>query len=1081
MLRKLLVATVAAAPLLAGADAALAEVEVTSSSRTSAISTSAPNGGTADDVKITTAGVITLSVTGPIVTLDSNNLVTNNGGLASVDQSDSVGVLVLGGHTGKVVNSGSISLTEDYTYADDDDDGDNDGVWAKGTGRYGIRITGPAIFTGDITSDSAGSISIEGVKSAGVSLETGLVGNLTSAGSISVVGDDSYGVHVAGPVTGRVTIEGSVSVTGGGSTGIAVDGDVSGALVIQGAVTATGYRYTTRITDPDDRALLDNDDQLEGGSAVRVTANVAGGVLLDSPPTDTNDDTTDDEDGDGVTDSSEATASIIVYGGAPALKIGSDLNTVTLGAVGTGDDAYGLIIRGSVGAYGSLDAIETTAVQIGGDASYQTQIANGIRISGSLASTAYEAQTTALRLKSGAAVGTLWNTGSINATSVSEGDYSARALAIEAGASMTSLLNAGTITATVSGEKGTSYAIVDSSGALTSIVNNRTIAAYVIATDDDYDLDDDNTDASDETVTGKAIAIDVSKNKTGVTIIQAGVNDGDDGDDDVADADTDGDGVDDADEPAIVGQVLFGSGADTFKILNGTVVGNISFGDGADALVIDGGALVYAKLSDTDGKLDVTIGDGVLGLTNTTDIKATSLTLGASSKLIFSVDPAAGTATRFEVDTATIASGANLGLVLNNLLTDATTYEVIKAGALTAGAISQDLLGDAPYLYVAKAYQGGDSIYVDVRRRTAAEAGMTASQGAAYDAVFAALGKDGDVAGAFLNQNTRDGFYNLYNQMLPSQGEGFFSALQSVNQQVSAATAHRPDLNGRYGPDSVWVQQISTLVRREDDQTLGSDTQALGFVAGYEAMGDAGGALGLTLAVVSIEEHDTYAKAGEQTSGSFVQVGAYWRRAVGGWRFNLGGGGGYGWLKGNRSFISEDVDGDGAADVILTNTARWNGATASAFAGLAYEHRLGRFFARPEVRLDYAYFGEGRRVEAGGGEGVDLTVDSRDFTNLSGEAAIAFGGQFGKDVWWRPEVRVGYRQTLAGQVGDTVARFKGGSPFTMSGVNDKQGAVTLGFALRAGTAMSYLALEGGAEAARKQTKYNMRLLGRAMF
>ncbi len=1081
MLRKLLVATAAAAPLLACAGAALAEVEVTSSTRTTAITTASPNGAGADDVKITADGVITLSVTGPIVTLNSDNTITNNGGLLSVDQSDSVGVLVLGGYKGTVLNSGSISLTEDYTYADDDEDGDNDGPWAKGTGRYGIRVTGPEAFTGDITSDSSGTIYVEGVNSAGISLETALVGKLTTAGSVTVVGDNSYGVHVTGGVTGKVTVEGSVAVTGGGSTGVAIDAAVDGAFVIQGSVSALGYRYTSRITDPDDRALLDADDTLESGSAVRVTANVSGGVLLDTAPTDTNDDTSDDEDGDGVTDSSEGTASVTVYGGAPALKIGSESNTVTLGAVGTGDNAYGLIIKGSVGAYGSLDNIPATAVQLGGDAGYATLITGGVRNDSALSASAYEAQATALRLKAGAIADTLWNTGSLVAYTASEGDYSARALAIEEGASMTSLLNAGTMTATVAGEKGSAYTILDNSGSLTSIVNNGSIAAYVSATDDDYDLDDDNTDAADETVTGKAIAIDVSKNTTGVTIVQAGVDDGDDGDDDVADTDTDGDGVDDADEPAIVGKVLFGSGNDSFKILNGAMVGDIDFGVGVDSLVIDGGATVLTKLSDSDGLLSVSVGSGTLGLTNTGDIKATSLTLGSSAKLIFSVDPDAGTATRFVVDTATIASGANLGLVLNNLLTDAATYEVIKAGSLTAGTISQDLLGDAPYLYVASAYQGGDSVYVDVRRRTAVEAGMTASQGSAYDAVFAALGQNDDIAGAFLSQNTRDGFYNLYNQMLPSQGEGLFSALQSVNQQISAATAIRPDLGERYGPDSVWVQQINTMVHREDGETLGSDTQALGFVAGYEAMGEAGGALGVTLAVVSIEEHDTYAKVGEQTSSSFVQGGVYWRRSIGGWRINLGGGAGYGWLTGDRSFISEDVDSDGTADVIVKNTAHWSGATANAFAGVAYEQRLGRFYARPEARLDYTYFNEGKRSESGGGDGFDLIVNARQFSNLSGDAGVVFGAQFGQDVWWRPEVRVGYRQTLAGEVGDTVAHFRGGTPFTMSALNDKQGAVTLGFAIRAGSSMSYLALEGGAEAARKQTKYNMRLSGRAMF
>jgi len=1079
MPRKLLVATAAAAPLLLYAGSAFAEVEVTSSSRTTAITTASPNGGTADDVKVTEDGVITLSESGAIITLNSDNTVTMNGGLASADIDDSVGILVIGGHAGTVTSAGTITLNEDYDYEDTDDDGDYDGLFAKGSRRYGIRVTGTDAFTGTIT--NSGTITIEGMDSAGISVEAPLVGNLVHSGSISVTGDRGYGVHIAAPVTGKVQIEGSTSVVGEGSVGVAVDSAIDGAFVLQGSVYSTGYRVTSRYSDPDDRALLDADDMLEGGGGVNIAANVSGGVLLDVPPTDTNDDTSDDEDGDGVTDSSEGSASISVYGGAPALKIGSNTSTVTIGAVGTGDDAYGLVIKGSVSASSVYDGVETTGVQIGGDGGYETLITNGVRVTGSVSASGYEAQTNALRLKAGAIADTLWNAGTISSTTISEGDLSARALVIDSGAVSSVLNNDGVITATVSGEKGTAYAILDNSGTLTTINNTRTISAYVVATDDDYDTDDDDTDASNETVTGKSIAIDVSRNNTGVTITQTGVNDGDDGDDGVADTDTDGDGVDDADEPTIIGKILFGSGDDTLNVLNGTVIGTISFGDGADALNIDGGAYVLTSLSDSDGRLNITIGDGILGLTNTNDLKVTNLKLGASSKLIFSIDPDAGTWTRIVADTATLESGAKLGLVLNNLLTNASTFEVIKAGSLTAGDISQDLLGSAPYLYVANAYQSGNSVNIDVRRRTAVEAGMTANQASAYDAVFAALSKNDDIAGAFLNQSTRDGFYNLYNQMLPDQGLGMFSALQAVNQQISAATAIRPDLGERYGPDSIWVQQINTMVRREDGAEQGSDTQAMGFVAGYEAMGDSGGALGVTLAMVSIEEHDTTAKAGEHTTNTMLQAGVYWRRSVGGWRFNLGGGAGYGWLTGDRSFYSEDVDADGEADASATNVAHWNGFTTNAFAGLAYEQKIGRYFIRPETRLDYVYFSEGERSETGGGDGFDLIRDARSFSNLSGDIGLVLGAQFGEAVWWRPEIRIGYRQTLAGDIDDTVARFRGGQSFTLTSVADKQGAPTLGFAIRAGSTMSYLALEGGAEAARKQHRYYMRFSGRAMF
>ena len=1080
MSRKFL-ATAALAPLLICGGKAVAETQVTSSSRTTPITTSTANSGAADDVKITSDGAITLSSSGAIATLDSDNTLTNAGSLSSVGVNDSIGVLVLGGHTGTLLNSATISLTEDYDYTDDDDDGDYDGLFAKGSGRYGIRVTGTDPFVGTITNDSTGAITIEGNDSAGISLETALTGSLLHAGTISVVGDRSYGVHTTGTISGNLTSTGSISVTGAGDVGLAVDGDVGGVLAIQGTIYSTGYRVTSRYTDPDDEALLDADDLLQGGGGVKVTANVAGGVLLDVPPTDTNDDTSDDEDGDGTTDSSEGSAAITAYGSAPALLIGSDTRSVTLGAVGTGEDAYGLIIRGSVTAAGVHDGISATGVQLGGDAGQSTIITGGVKVSGSIAASAYEGDAVALKLNAGAVADTLWNTGSIAASVTGDTAVTAKAVSIGAGSVMTSITNAGVISATVGGEGGSSYAIIDETGGLKTITNTGSIAAYVVATDDEYDTDDDDTDASNEVIHGLATAIDVSKNTTGVTIVQSGVNDGDDGDDGVADTDTDGDGVDDADEPMIRGRVVLGSGADSLSILNGGLIGDVWFGDGADKLTIDGTGYMIGALHDSDGLLDIKVGNGSLGLTNTETIKATSLTLGADSVLVFTVDPAAGTQTKLVVDTATVETGASLGLNFKSLLTTPTTYTVIQANNLTAGTIDQDLLGHVAYMYVANGYASGNDVNIDVRRRTAAEASLSRSQTAAYDAVFAALSNDDDIATAFLNQSTRDGFLSVYDQMLPSQGEGLFAALQTVQQQISAATANRPDPGDRYGPDSVWLQEINVLVRREDGDTQGSDTQALGMVAGYEAMGDAGGALGVTLAAVSLEEHDTVAKLGEKTTASILQAGLYWRRSVGGWRFNLGGGAGYSRFNGDRGLVTADVDGDGTADVSITNTAAWNGMVANAFAGVAYEARLGDVYLRPEGRLDYVWLWEGERKEHGGGAGFDLTVASREADNLSGDVGLVLGKSYGKDVWVRPELRVGYRKTLAGAVGDTIASFAGGTPFTLLADNDRDGAVTLGFALRAGSALSYVALEGGAEASHKQTKYTMRLTGRAMF
>ena len=265
MQRKVLVATVAAAPLLALAFGAYAETSVTTA-RTTPIATSTAKNGAPDDVRVTADGSIKLTAPGALITLDSNNKVTSLGALSTAGVNDSTGILSLGGRTGSVSNGAAITINEDYTPTDSDSDGDTDGAFATGSNRYGVRLTGPGAFTGDIVNETAGAIAIEGNNSAGVSLESALVGNFTNNGSVTLLGDNGAGIRLAAPVSGKATVNGGVSVIGKNSVGVAVDGDVGGAFVLQGGVSTTGYRYTTRPSLLTDRNKLDADDLRRLGS-----------------------------------------------------------------------------------------------------------------------------------------------------------------------------------------------------------------------------------------------------------------------------------------------------------------------------------------------------------------------------------------------------------------------------------------------------------------------------------------------------------------------------------------------------------------------------------------------------------------------------------------------------------------------------------------------------------------------------------------------------------------------------------------------------------------------------------------------
>jgi hypothetical protein len=136
---------------------------------------------------------------------------------------------------------------------------------------------------------------------------------------------------------------------------------------------------------------------------------------------------------------------------------------------------------------------------------------------------------------------------------------------------------------------------------------------------------------------------------------------------------------------------------------------------------------------------------------------------------------------------------------------------------------------------------------------------------------------------------------------------------------------------------------------------------------------------------------------------------------------------------------------------------------------------------RPTASLDYIYLREGERNESGTSDATKLDIDERTSSRLSAMAEVAFGATFGRDLWWRPELRVGYRQHLAGEVGDTVFRFVGGVPVTLVATEAGDGAMVVGLSLKAGTAMSYVALEGEYEAVDGEDRYNLQLAGRVMF
>ncbi|MFN3353209.1 MAG: autotransporter domain-containing protein [Brevundimonas sp.] len=1126
---RILLATAAAlAPLMAAAGAH-AEV-VISSNRTTPISTSNATGSAPDNIRLASGGTITLA-SGAAVTIDSNHSVDLDGGsqiTMSNSASGSTAILATGGQTADITIGGAITVNDDIANAEDSDsDGDADGRFANGDNRYGLRITGPSPFTGDILVENTGSIIVQGNNSAGILIETDLAGALMTRGAVNVLGDGSYGVRTQGDVE-SVRIGSGVSAQGEGSVAVAIDGDVSGQVRLQGPITATGYRYTSRPPTAGGEQFspgalyyedLDDDDILQGGPAVRIAGDVGGGVLLDVAPRyvgggvdgdddndgvengDEDDDgdgvtnaTDTDRDGDGVLDAQETDSSVNVFGAAPAVVVGSTTRATTLGAVGTGDAAYGFINRGSITSQGLLDDVDSTAIQLG--AGQAVSIAGGVSNSGTVSAAAYAGDARALLINSGVTAPVIRNSGALQATVLSEDADSAITVDIAAGAAVAGLDNSGSITANLGGEAGDAVAVRDRSGGLNSITNTGTIIAVVSPTDDEDDADDGNTDAGDEIVTGRAIAIDVSANTAGVTIVQSGATTPDyyadlDGDDtpDFEDTDDDGDGVPDAEddqdndndndgvpnsrEPLISGQILLGSGADVLDVRNGRVAGDIAFGTGADRLIISGGAEVRGGLSDADGLLEIDVQDGVLETRQAETLDLTTLTVADEGSLLVTVDPLSGSGGLNVSGVADLAAGASLGARFTSLVEGEQRLVLVQAGDLQADGVDLSTVGDnSPFIYNVEAGidATADQLFVDVRRKTSDELGFIASEAGAYDAVYEALGLNEALRGAFLSQTDREGLLDLYEQMLPEHGGGALMSLATGVDAVTRALTGRNEVLSP-GQSSAWLQEINFYADKDKTDSYGFRSEGFGVAGGYER-GTGFGNVGLSVAFTSSDIEDPEAAAEENLAASLIELGLYWRAQGQYWTTWARAAAGYAFMDSTREIVNESLS--------LQTEADWNGYTLAAAGGVSYRHQVGRFELRPEVYAEYFWLQEDGYEESGAGDGFDLIVDDRSGHVFSATAAMNIGARLGRDGWIRPELRVGWRQYLSVDSGETVGRFSGGTQqFLLANGAIEGGGPILGLRLGIGNELGLLTIQADAESIEDYVRYS--LLLRATF
>ena len=157
------------------------------------------------------------------------------------------------------------------------------------------------------------------------------------------------------------------------------------------------------------------------------------------------------------------------------------------------------------------------------------------------------------------------------------------------------------------------------------------------------------------------------------------------------------------------------------------------------------------------------------------------------------VGSAAGTAITV-TGNASFAEGAKLKLRLTDIAQAEGTYTVISAGSLTgAGDLDSDV-ALVPFMYDAllAVDQAAGLVNVDIARKATEELGLNRAQASAYDAVYAALADDDDVAGVFLGITEKNAFRAAVAQTLPDHAGGAFDGI-SLGIRTFARRLANPD------------------------------------------------------------------------------------------------------------------------------------------------------------------------------------------------------------------------------------------------------------------------------------------------
>lgn len=1018
-LSSLLGSTCVASLTLAAAPAA-ADTNVTGNSSTPLVTSSA------GDVTIRKDATLSVGTGAAVtVTVDSSNDVTieaddeddtddADGQIVAGEGNGATGILVKPGVSTTITNDGTISMLEDFEPEDEDGDGIVDGALTAAGNRYGIHVEGGGTVSGTIAND--GTITVEGANSGGIVVDSALDGMLVQNGTIRVIGDNSVGVRTR-DVTGNLVMEGSTLVTGRGATALSVEGDIGGSIRIQGIVgQSTSFAYD----DDGSGVSLSRFDLRLGAPAVSIAGDVAGGIIVAAQPVN-EDDNDDDEDKDGVDDAEEGTGNVYSYGNGPAMRIAGD-EDISIGKLAGSD--YSLLIEGTVSGTANYSNTDAYGIVIGGGEG-AVDLAGGIGVTGTVSATTYDETATALLLGEGVNVPSLTNSGTISATISSPGE-------------------------------GASYAIRDLSGSLTTIENTGFITASGSSTDIRQAINLANA-TDDVTITQHMNADDLATRADIEEDLEESENDT-------------------TVYTRITGDIVTGSGNDTLSANAGEIVGNTYFNGGNDRLLLSGEAEYYGKVFFGDGSAladlsdeavfvgnidfnnlagtlsvndeavfsgtisggtaaSVVVNGGTFGLDGAKTISIGSLTVKSGGTLNAYLDTGTRTASLILADTAVFESAAKVSATVDSLSAEGS-YVIVSAANLEGDPVFDETTTELPFVFAGSIEVEGNDLVLDIRRKTAAEVGLTGAATSGYDAILTAARSDDMIAQSFLDIMDKDTLQAQVSQMLPDHAGGLFD---QVTRASRLAARHVMDGDANFdvaetGDMAIWLEPVFWRGNRNATATSSYKTSGWGMSGGAEWLIDIG-YVGGSYAWLGGSVDNNGGTGSIDTSQH--DLAAFWRTSSPGPFYA------FARIGAAHTSFSSTRDVTVTADEVestYSTAADWNGWLFSGMGGASYAFQAtSRFTIRPKAVLEWYRLSEDGYTESGGGDAIDLTVAKRNSSSLNAFGTVALSYAFAaprKD--YRPltfEIEAGRRTNLSGKLGATTAHFTdedvAADPFTI--------------------------------------------------